>query len=100
MKDPDNPPVNCYKIKHPSQLKVRFTILDDAQCIGGTKQRLLCKIAEATPHREIVYAGTGSGYAQVAMGYATKLYGKKGTLFLNGSPSDRDSPLCKIASSL
>ncbi|CAM9623907.1 unnamed protein product, partial [Ectocarpus fasciculatus] len=74
-----------------------FTLLDDGQCVGGTKQRLLGSLLQDIKQYEVIYAGPGSGYAQVALGYTAKLHGKKGVLFLNGSPDDLSSPLCRMA---
>lgn len=92
-----NPTLSWRTITDPSLPGRSFILMDDSQCIGGTKQRLLGMLAGAVTQREIVYAGPGTGYAQVAMGYATAIWQKKAVVFLNGSPSDLQLPLVKMA---
>lgn len=92
-----NPKLSWRNLRHPHRPEEVLTLMDDGNCVGGTKQRLLGALLQTVRQREVIYAGPGSGYAQVALGYAAKLYGKKGTLFLNGSPADLKSPLCRMA---
>lgn len=92
-----NPLLIWRNIVHPTIPAVTLTLMDDGQCIGGTKQRLLGTLLQDIPQQEIIYAGPGSGYAQVALGFSAALYNKKGVLFMNGSPSDLSSPLCRMA---
>jgi len=92
-----NPKLSWRKLRHPSRPEEVLTLMDDGQCVGGTKQRLLGALLETVSQREVIYAGPSSGYAQVALGYAAKLYGKKRVVFLNGSPDDLKLPLCRMA---
>lgn len=78
-----------------------FNLLNDGNfCIGGTKQRLLGKLLSTLSHEYIVYAGPALGMAQVALGYTAAIYKKKAVIFLNGSKSDLNKPLCRLAQNL
>lgn len=81
----------------------KYTVFDDAPCIGGTKQRLLGRLlsVKTLDHcEEVVYAGPDGGLAQVALAYSALLYGRKGTVFLNTSAHSVRSPLVQLAQAL
>jgi hypothetical protein len=100
IEDMTNPKLSWRNITDASLPGKSFVLFDDAQCIGGTKQRLLGRLAGEVSQKEIVYAGPGTGYAQVALGYAAALWKKKGVIFLNGSPNDMQLPLVRMARGL
>ena len=57
---------------------------------GGTKQRAMGVMIRDSSADRFVYAGPAEGYAQVALAYVCKLYGKKSTVVL---PRRRDRRL-------
>jgi 1-aminocyclopropane-1-carboxylate deaminase/D-cysteine desulfhydrase-like pyridoxal-dependent ACC family enzyme len=76
-----NPPVVVSKHKHKGKT---FSVFRDDFLVGGTKQRALVPFIEKhSKYDEFVYAGPTTGYAQVALAYATHLTGKKAILFLD-----------------
>lgn len=78
----------------------KYVVFDDAQCIGGTKQRLLSRLLSSMPGEEFIYAGPDSGLAQVALAYCAYIWGKKATIFLNTARSkgeNKPPALVKLA---
>lgn len=56
-----------------------FRVVRDDGVLGGTKARVIHNLFDY--RSEYVYAGPCQGYAQVALAYACRDYGKKATLF-------------------
>eukprot|EP01117_Protostelium_nocturnum_P010623 TRINITY_DN3823_c0_g1_i1.p1 TRINITY_DN3823_c0_g1~~TRINITY_DN3823_c0_g1_i1.p1 ORF type:complete len:358 (-),score=121.47 TRINITY_DN3823_c0_g1_i1:806-1879(-) len=91
-----NPPIVLEDIENRNGRKLK--VIRDDLLIGGTKQRaLIAYLSSRSSIDEFVYAGPVFGYAQIALGYASKLTGKKGTLFLESK--DPLHPLTQKAKS-
>ncbi len=58
-----------------------FTIIDESKLPGGTKQRALLSLLATVQESEVIYAGSGYGYAQIALAYIGKMLGKRITIF-------------------
>jgi hypothetical protein len=93
-----NPPIIIRPIEY---RKSTFHLIQDAQCLGGTKQRLLAHLLGYIDQPEIVYAGPEQGLAQVAIALCCALWGKRATIFLNTSIHAEKIPvLTRLAISL
>jgi hypothetical protein len=95
-----NPTVRMRSIVDKCHGEKKYIVFDDAQCIGGTKQRLLSRLLSTLPGEEFIYAGPDSGLAQVALAYSAYIWGKKATIFLNTARSTGENdppPLVKLA---
>lgn len=92
-----NPPILTSQVREGSKT---YTVYDDGQCIGGSKQRLLGRLIGLMPEKELIYAGPDGGIAQVALAYTARLWGKKATIFLNtfiGAAALKKPPLMELA---
>jgi hypothetical protein len=92
-----NPPIHVSQVVDDRLPGMAFTLLDDGQLYGGTKQRLLGELLGDLTEQEIVYAGPEGGMAQVALAICAKIWNKTAVVFLNGSPESMQSPLVQLA---
>ena len=69
---------------------ISVNVFRDDVLEGGTKQRAMGVMIRDSSADRFVYAGPAEGYAQVALAYVCKLYGKKSTVVL---PRRRDRRL-------
>jgi hypothetical protein len=88
-----NPPMSVKTLQFS---RGNFTLLDDGELIGGTKQRVLGDVLPRVAQKEIVYAGPEGGMAQVALAYVAGLTGKKATVFVQAGHSAHP-PLSQLA---
>ncbi len=58
-----------------------INVVRDDLLLGGTKRRALHSILPGIPAHEFVYASPAAGYAQVALAYACRDFGKRATVF-------------------
>lgn len=92
-----NPSPILKVVEHPTDSNKQFTVVNDGlTCIGGSKQRLLDKLLPLYPQEEVVIAGTALGLAQVALAVTSKKYGKKASIFLEGS-ADKETTFTAMA---
>lgn len=59
-----------------------FKIINEADLLGGTKQRGAIPLLGILPEKEFIYVGLYTGYAQIALALAAKLNNKIATLFI------------------
>lgn len=59
-----------------------FKIINEANLLGGTKQRGSIPLLGILPEKEFIYVGPYTGYAQIALALAAKLNNKIATLFI------------------
>ena len=78
-----NPDFTVRDIAHPNGFTMK--LVDESPLVGGSKQRIIAQILRGVSDNvnEIIYAGPGTGYAQLAISYICKLLGLSATIFVD-----------------
>jgi hypothetical protein len=82
--------VKTHEFRRDDGKMISVNVFRDDVLEGGTKQRAMAVMIRDSKADRFVYAGPAEGYAQVALAYVCKLYGKKSTVVL---PRRRDRRL-------
>lgn len=89
-------PAQCQTLRVGGKSFTVNVIRDDV-LYGGTKQRALSHFMEAHKAREFVYGGPSTGFAQVALTVACRLYDRKPVIITGGGKGGALGPLSERA---
>lgn len=76
-------PIEFNIVTNTTRKKIKVNIIREDMLEAGTKQRAMIPYLQNHKSKEFVYVSPYTGGAQIALGYASKITGKKITIFIN-----------------